>query len=188
MPVAMTTYIALLRAVNLGPHNKVPMTALRECVGTLGMEDVRTLLQSGNVVFRGRTQSPRKLEAALVDAIAGATGVRTPTFVRTRDQWREMIAANPFVAEATRTPQRLLVFVLAAAPASGAAAALQQAVKGPERVAVAGLHLFALFPEGVGRSKLTSAVIERALGTVATGRNWNTVSKLAALADVAAAR
>jgi uncharacterized protein (DUF1697 family) len=100
--------------------------------------------------------------------------------VRSAGEWRAIIAKNPFPAEAKRDPARLIMFCLKTAPGAKAFAALQAAIKGPERVLGVGRHAYIYYPDGQGRSKLTVAMIDKAIGA-GTGRNWNTVLKLAAL-------
>jgi len=179
----MTTYIALLRAVNLAGINRVAMGDLRDMCATLGLQDACTLLQSGNVVFRSAVSSVEKLERMLQDAAAKELSVSTDFFVRTAAEWKAVIAANPFPDEAKRDPGRLIVMALKDAPARGAVAALQSAIKGREVVRAKGREAFITYPDGQGRSKLTNALIEQKLGTRGTARNWNTVLKLAVLAS-----
>jgi uncharacterized protein (DUF1697 family) len=178
----MTTYVGLLRAVNLGPTNKVAMADLRDLLGELGLNDVRSLLQSGNLVFRSATRSTSRLERLLEEETAWRLGLDTQYFVRTAREWREVVADNPFPAEAKRDPGHLLVVVLKDAPAREAVTALQKAIAGREVVRVKGRQAYVVYPDGIGRSRLTSALIERKLGTRGTGRNWNTTLKLEAMA------
>jgi uncharacterized protein (DUF1697 family) len=177
----MATYIGLLRAVNLPGHNKVSMRDLQLLLSSLGMEDARTLLQSGNVVFRTAVSPSGKVERLLEDA-AAKLGVSTEFFVRTAAEWKRIISANPFRDEATRDPGHLLVMVLKDAADAAAAAALQKAITGRELVRAKGREVYITYPDGIGRSRLTTAVLERAFATRGTARNWNTVLKLAALA------
>jgi uncharacterized protein (DUF1697 family) len=178
----MIAHVALLRAVNLAGRNRVGMAALRACLEREGFQEVQTLLQSGNVVFGGGWLRGAALERRLEDAARSALGVDTPFVVRTRDEWDALVAANPFPREAAEDPGHLLLFCLKDAPPPGAEARLGAAVKGRERVRVDGRQAYLVYPDGVGRSKLTVTVIERCLGSRGTGRNWNTVLKLQALA------
>jgi uncharacterized protein (DUF1697 family) len=177
----MSTHVALLRAVNLGPHNKVAMVDLCRVFADAGMRDARSLLQTGNVLFTSSVSSTPKLERALETAAQKDLGLQTDFFVRTSAEWVALVDANPFPKEATSDPSHLVVMTLKDAPTAAAAAALQRAVKGRETTRVVGRHAFIVYPDGIGTSKLTVAVIERALGTRGTGRNWNTVLKIAAL-------
>jgi uncharacterized protein (DUF1697 family) len=178
----MTAHIALLRAVNIGSHNKVGMAELRACLEQQGFVRVRTLLQSGNVVLGGGRLRGAALERRLEKAAQAALGIDTPFIVRTREEWDALVAANPFPEEAVADPGHLLLFCLKDAPPAGAEARLRAAVKGRERVRVYGRQAYLVYPDGVGRSKLTVTVLERSLGSRGTGRNWNTVLKLQALA------
>ena len=179
----MTTYIALLRAVNIGPHNKIGMSDLRDLLAGLGMQGVQTLLQSGNAVFRSDTRSASQLERLIEGAMVTQLQLETEAVVRSHKEWKGIIVGNPFPEEAKRDPSHLVVVPLKESPARGAAGALQDAISGHEAVRVDGRCAYIVYPDGIGRSKLTSALIEKKLGTRGTGRNWNTVLKLDALAD-----
>jgi uncharacterized protein (DUF1697 family) len=179
----MTTYIGLLRAINIGPHNRIAMADLRAMLEKVGCEDAKTLIVSGNVVFRNASASCDKVEKMLEAASTTHLGVTTDYFVRSAQEWKAMIAANPFPKEAKDDPGHLLMMCLRDGPAAGQVKALQAAIKGRERVAVKGKHAYFVYPDGVGRSKLTIAMIEKAFGTRGTARNWNTVLKLGELAQ-----
>lgn len=179
----MTTYIALLRAVNVGPHNKVGMSDLRDLLTELGMRDAQTLLQSGNAIFRSESRTSAQLEGLIERAISTRLHLQTDVMVRSHKEWKGIIAANPFPKEARQDPSHLLVLPLKGPPAPGAVGALQDAISGREVIRVDGRCAYIVYPDGIGRSKLTSALIEKKLGTRGTGRNWNTALKLDALAD-----
>ncbi len=177
----MTVQIALLRGVNVGGHNKVAMADLRRLLEGLGLSDVRTLLQSGNAVFRSGAQTGERLERLLETETKRRLGLETTYIVRGVSEWDEAIARNPFPDEAERDPARLAVMFLKSAPAPGGAKALREAIRGRERVETAGRQAYLVYPDGMGTSRLTIDVVEKHLGTRVTGRNWNTVTKLAAL-------
>lgn len=177
----MTTHVGLLRAINVAGRNKVAMGDLRELLVELGLEDPRTLLQSGNVVFRGSGKTTQ-VEALLQKAAARRFGFETDFFVRTAGEWKSVIVANPFPQEARREPGHLLVMFLKEAPARAAVAALQKRITGREVVRAGTREAYVVHPDGIGRSRLTVAMIESALESRGTGRNWNTVLKLGALA------
>ena len=178
----MTTRIALLRAVNVAGHAMIEMAELRAFLTALGFTEPRTLLQSGNLVFGGGAGEDAALEQRLEQEAAKRLGLSTVVFVRGAAEWRRLIADNPFHDEAVDDPGHLHVVLLKDAVKPPAVKALQSTVVGPERIAGHGRHLYVTYPDGIGRSKLTIAVIEKRLGTRATGRNWNTVRKLDALA------
>src|SRR5262245_54822948 len=178
----MTTYIALLRAVNLPGHNKVSMGDLCRMLTDLGLKDGRSLLQSGNLVFGGDARSTAQLESLLEHSAMKELGLETDFFVRTAADWKTLIARNPFTKEAEDDPSHLLVMFLKKEPNRSEVTGLQKTIKGREVVRAHGRHAYVVYPDGIGRSRLTTAVIERGLGTRGTGRNWNTVLKLATLA------
>jgi uncharacterized protein (DUF1697 family) len=159
------------------------MARLRAWLEEYGAADVRTLLQSGNVVFR-HAHHAAALEQEFAPAAEKDLGLRTDFFVRSLPEWENVIADNPFPREARDDPSHLVVVVLQEAPATARAKALRAAHegKGREKIHVIGRQAYITYPDGIGRSKLTLAIIEKQLGTRGTGRNWNTVLKLAALA------
>jgi uncharacterized protein (DUF1697 family) len=176
--------IALLRAINLGGGSSVAMTDLCALLTALGFTDVRTVLASGNLVFRATaTVDDDELERSLETHFAKRLGLHTDVLVRTVPEWREIVARNPFPEEARRDPSHLVVVALRDAPTAARVAALQEGIKGPEVVRAVGRQTYVVYPAGIGRSKLTAAVLEKGLGTRGTGRNWNTVLKVAALAE-----
>ena|SRR5215472_6979906 len=180
----MTTYVALLRAVNVGGRNSITMAALRGFFESLGYSGVQTLLQSGNVVFEARTVSSATLEKRLEGETEKAFKLRVDYCVRTAWEWREIIARNPYPREAQRDPARFVLICLKATPSRSQLAALRAAIVGRETIEPVERELYAVYPDGQGTSKLTNALIESKLQTRATARNWNTVLKLAALAGV----
>jgi uncharacterized protein (DUF1697 family) len=179
--VATTAYVALLRAVNLGAHNKVAMGDLCTLFSTLGLEAPTPLLQSGNVIFRSARRDGAALETCLESALATQIGLRTDVFVRSASEWRTVVAGNPFTEQTGTAPNHVLVMCLKTAPGRAGETALRTAIVGREEVHLARRHLYAVYPDGIGRSRLSTSVIERALGTTGTARNWNTVVKIDAL-------
>jgi uncharacterized protein (DUF1697 family) len=176
----MTTYIALLSAVNVGGRHVVAMPDLRRVVEEAGFADVRSLLQGGNLLFRDSGRAARSLEPLLETQAATQLGLRTAFFVRTAKEWEVVIARNPFPAEAHDDPGHLVVMFLKDVPGVRAVNELQASAPGPEIIRADGRQLYVVYTEGIGRSKLTNKLIESKLGTPCTGRNWNTVLKLAA--------
>ena len=173
----MATYVALLRAINVAGHQMIAMSALRESIAALGFEDVQTILQSGNVILRGKTASTASIEKRL------ATIFPTDFFVRTEAEWSALIARNPFTREAKDDPARLVAMCLRDAPSKDSIAALREAIRGREYLEVHGREAYIAYPDGQGRSKLTNALIEKKLATRGTARNWNTVLRIAAAAE-----
>jgi len=178
----MMTYIGLLRGVNVGGHKAVSMGDLRGLLSTMGFEDPRTLLVSGNIVFRTARGPTAALEKRLEGEAKKRLGLETLFFVRTPDEWKSLIAGNPFPREALHDPSHLLAMPLKNAPSAAAVKALVGAIRGRESVRVRGDIAYITYPDGIGTSKLTNTLIESTLDTRGTARNWNTVLKLAALA------
>ncbi|MGA0604196.1 DUF1697 domain-containing protein [Caulobacter sp. KR2-114] len=172
----MTPFVALLRAVNVGGKTMLPMADLRALAEAQGWADVKTLLQSGNLVFRAQGQAA-ELEQALEDAIAAHAGRRFTVLVRTPAQWSALIADNPYPDAARDDPSHLVALLLRSAPAAEAQDALRAAIRGREVFTVKGREAWFVYPDGIGDSKLTPALIDRHLGS-GTGRNWNTVLKI----------
>ena len=177
----MTSYIALLRGVNVGGNKLVAMAELRDWLTGLECLDVRTLLQSGNAVFHSAEASPEALEKRLEAEALRGLGLRTTFFVRDAACWAEIIAGNPFHEEAVRDPSHLLVMLFKDSPGEAAVESLRAAIKGPETIHVTERRAYIVYPGGIGNSRLTNTLIDAKLGTRGTGRNWNTVLKLDAL-------
>jgi len=173
------TRIALLRAVNVGGV-KVAMSDLRAFFEKLGFESVRTLIQTGNVVFEGGPK--RDLERFLETEAEKRMKLSTDFLVRDAGEWDAILAANPFPKMARSDPGHLVVMPLKDAPSAAGMAALRAAIPGRERVEAGTRHLYLTYPDGQGTSKLTIRVIESKLGTRGTARNWNTARKIAELA------
>jgi len=177
----LTTHIALLRGINVGGHRSVGMTDLRSFLTQLGFDDVRSLLQSGNLVFGSTVRTGAELERFLEGESVKRFGMEIDFFVRSPEEWKSIIRQNPFRKEAEIDPARLVLLLLKSAPEPEDVAALQAEIKGAEIVKAKGRQIYAFYPDGQGRSRLTNAVIERKVGRC-TGRNWNTVLKLAIVA------
>jgi uncharacterized protein (DUF1697 family) len=160
------------------------MADVRGVFETLGWRSVRSLGQSGNLVFYA-DGAEAKLEAAAEQALLKSLTLTTEVVVRSAATWRAMIAANPFPDDARADPSHLVVMVLKSEPRADAEAAMA-AVPGRERAKVVGRAAYIVYPDGIAGVRLIGAVLDKALGARGTGRNWNTVVKLAALAEAAA--
>ena len=180
----MPVHIALLRGINLAGHKPVNMADLRNFVTKLGFVEAQSLLQSGNLVFRNEGPTGAELEHLLEAEAAKRLNLNTDFFVRTAEEWKRIIAQNPFHEQAERDQSHLLVLFLKNRHSAKNLEALQVAIKGPEIVRAVGSAAYIVYPNGIGKSRLTNAVIESKLVTRSTGRNWNTVLKLATLAGI----
>jgi uncharacterized protein (DUF1697 family) len=179
----MSIHVALLRAINVGGRNLIAMSELRSLLESLGFAGTRSLLQSGNLIFESGRRKGAMLERLLETETAKRFEIAVDYFVRSADELELIVARNPFPVEAEQDPGHLVVHFLKEAPKASDVKELQSAIRGPEVVCSEGKQLYVVFPEGIGDSKLTNALIERKLGSPRTGRNWNTVLKLNALAQ-----
>lgn len=173
----MPRHIALLRAINLGSHNKIAMPELRSLFAGLGHSDVATYVQSGNVVFTSSEPDSAVAARAIEEQIAAVLGLDVTVLLRSARQLDRVVAANPFARDATES-RALHVTFLADEPAGAKVHALAGRASGDEQLAVVGREVFLNLPSGYGRTKLTNATIEKQLGTAATTRNWRTVTTL----------
>lgn len=176
----MTRFVALLRGINVGGTRKLPMAELRTQAGKLGWRDVATYIQSGNLVFTATGKAPA-LEAELETALARHFGFEVPTLVRSAREWNALVAANPLPELAEADSAHLLVGLTKAKPRKEALAELRARAQGKERVELAGGALWLHYADGVARSKLTPAVLDRCVGSTVTARNWRTVQELASM-------
>jgi uncharacterized protein (DUF1697 family) len=167
----------MLRGVNLGASRRIKMEDLRAVYETLGLRDVRTYVQSGNVVFRSpRGISPARVEAAIEERF----GFRSAVIHRTPEELRAVIARNPFPGV---EGSKLAVWFLSDDPGEEAREKVRALDMPPEKLHVEARELYIYFPEGMARPKLNLGKIDRALKVAATARNWNTVTKLLEMAE-----
>ncbi|MEP6760026.1 MAG: DUF1697 domain-containing protein [Sporichthyaceae bacterium] len=178
----MAVHVALLRGINVGKNNRVPMATLRSLLEDLGYTDVRTHLNSGNAVFTvsGRQQPAtvaKKVEAALLDE----TGLTLRVVVRSQKELADVVAKNPFADVAT-DPARFLVAFLAEPVPAGRLRAVDVDALAPEQFHVARRELYLWLPSGIQNSPMMKVLTDQKLGVATTARNWNTVTKLLELA------
>jgi uncharacterized protein (DUF1697 family) len=179
----MTRYVGLIRGINVGGHKAVSMEKLRGFMTDSGFADVKTLLQSGNVIFSGPKQTSATLEKQLEVGLEAKLGVTADFMIRTAAEWTKCIESNPFTEMAKSDPGHLVAICLKEKPAAGAVEKLRAAIKGRETVEAVGRDLYAAYVDGIGTSKLTNTVIEKCLATRGTARNWNTVLKIRAVLE-----
>ena len=174
----MTRFVSLFRGINVGGHQKVRMAELKALHEALGCKDVVTYIQSGNVVFTSDDADPAQLSGRLEEAFAQQFGFPVNVLMRTAAQFHEIILNNPFANQPLKESKWVLVLFLATRPVETALQELQQAYAGPEEFHLIGQEMYIYYPEGVGRSKLSHAFLEKKLQTRGTGRNWQTVLQL----------
>jgi uncharacterized protein (DUF1697 family) len=176
----MTIYVSMLRAVNVGGTSRIKMDALRAVYESLGLTDVRTLLQSGNVLFRSGLTDRERLVKRLMQEIARRLELEVTVILRTLAEVESIVERGPELSPRA-DKSKLLVMFLSSVPSAPAQAALLKWHKSKElkeMVELRGPEIYLYYPDGIGRSKLTAAVIESHLDTAGTARNWNTLEKL----------
>jgi uncharacterized protein (DUF1697 family) len=172
-------WVALLRGINLGSRNRVPMAKLREVFADAGCEAVTTYIQSGNVVFEKKASDRAALARRLEKAIREAFDVAASVALRTADELAAVVASHPFGRDTSHS----VVTFLAETPDRAAVRRVQALDVAPDRVEVAGSDVYLHYPKGFQGARLTGALLEKTLGVAGTARNWRTVTRLADLAE-----
>jgi uncharacterized protein (DUF1697 family) len=181
----MATYVTLFRGINVGGHHLIRMDELKNLYVSLGMQDVLSYIQSGNVVFRSDSPSdPAQLVTLIEDSFEKRFGFHSEVLLRTGTELSAIIAGNHFQSQLSMDPKRLVVMFLSASPGDGERVDLLQSSSGPEQLYFSGTEIYIYYPDGMGRSKLAPGLIEKKLKTLGTARNWNTVLQLQRLATL----
>lgn len=178
----MSSAVAFLRGINVGGRAKVPMADLRTVATDLGWHEVRTYLQSGNVVFARPAAGISGVAEGLEAAIKDAFGFDARVIVRTQAELASVASRNPFLSDEADL-KKLHVMFLDREPEAARITDLDPDRSPPDRFEVVGREIFLHYPNGMGRSKLTLDYFERRLGVAGTARNWNTVTKLLAMME-----
>jgi uncharacterized protein (DUF1697 family) len=173
----LATRVALLRGINVGGKNRLPMPDLVQMFVAAGCADVRDYIQSGNIIFRVSQAKADKLSGVISKRIAEAFGYRIPVVLRTAAELGDIVQNNPFL-KAGASEAALFVMFLASLPEAANIAALDPDRSPPDRFLVRGREIYLHLLTGAADSKLTNAWFESKLATISTGRNWRTVLKL----------
>ena len=173
----MTRLALLLRGINVGGNNKLPMADLKVLLNELGYTDIKTILNSGNAVVT-TVDSPRKAEQRVSAAINNSLGLRIEVMARTHDDLAKVVAANPLESVAAKPAAYAVGFLQSAPESLVAFEAIDAGSFAPECWTLEGRELFIWYANGQARTKLTGTFFERKLGVPLTARNWNTVLKL----------
>jgi len=175
-------YLALLRGINVGGKNRLPMKDLVQMFEAAGCTDVQTYIQSGNVVFRVSPSKVGKLPGIVGKSIEEKFGYRIPIVIRTPSQLREVLANNPFLRKGA-SEECVHVLFLADTPEVESVSGLDPARSAPDAFAVCGSEIYLHLPNGAADTKLTNAYFDSRLKTICTGRNWRTTLKLLEMMD-----
>ena len=174
----MPIYISMLRGINVGGHKRIKMDRLRESFEALGFEQVRTYIQSGNVVFNAGKLSPAALSTRIEERILADFGFSVSVISRAADEMANTIKNNPFLRQPGIDPEKLHVAFLSEAPAPSAVNKLEKLTLKPDRSRCLGREVYLYFPNGVSGSSLWKHPLDGVLSVVATMRNWKTVNTL----------
>ena len=173
-----STHVALLRGINLGGKNAVPMAELRRYAEEAGGANARTYVQSGNLVFTAQHAAP--IAAVISARIEENLGLTIPVVLVTADELRDIAAGNPYLREGVPEKEVHLI-LLSETPPPDRVANLDPDRSPPDRYTVAGRAIYHHAPNGLARTKLTNAYLDRTLGVVSTSRNWRTIGSILAL-------
>jgi uncharacterized protein (DUF1697 family) len=175
-------YIALLRGINIGPHKRMKMEKLRASCEALGFKNVKTYIQSGNVVCQAAKLSSdaaaKKIEAQIVKDF----GFSADVIARTGEEMKRIVMGNPLLKEAGVDTSKLHVVFLSGVPPAGAIKNLEAIVKEPDKVRHKGKEIYFYFPNGVSGSSIWKHNLDRVLGISGTMRNWRTINTLLEMA------
>jgi uncharacterized protein (DUF1697 family) len=177
-------YVALLRGINVGGKNKLPMKDLAAMFADAGCKEVRTYIQSGNVVFSAPAAVAAKTPGRVGAQIAKQFGYRVPVILRSGEELARLAEGNPFFT-AKADPTKLLVMFLEDEPSARSVAALDPKRSPPDEFMVRGREIYLRCPNGFGQTKLGNDYFDRVLETISTGRNWRTVLQLLEMARAA---
>jgi uncharacterized protein (DUF1697 family) len=178
----MTTYVSLLRGINLGPHKKVKMEGLVALYTSMDLEHVRTYLRSGNVLFDSDTTEPIKLAAMLEEQITRALDFPMKVIIRTGDELHQVVTHNPFLPREDRDTRTLHVTFLSDLPSENLVGEMSTIQDEVDSFEILGKDVYLFCPKGYGRTRFSNAFFEKKLGVIATTRNWKTVTALAEMA------
>jgi uncharacterized protein (DUF1697 family) len=179
----VSTWICLLRGVNLGKQRQLPMAALRSALAAAGMAGVRTHLQSGNVIALSEFRTPEEVSTLVRDVIAAEFSLDVPVMTRSPADLQQIIQANPFAAQAAERARLIRVIFLAAEPPSERFKQLNSDADLLETYRVIGRHVYVDYVRGYHNTSRTASFFTRKLGVDGTERNWRTVLALASLAE-----
>jgi uncharacterized protein (DUF1697 family) len=179
----MPVLVSMLRGVNLGPHNRIKMDDLRALYESLELEEPRTYVQSGNVIFRTKEKNAAKLAKTIQAGIEKGFGFRPEVILRTIEELKQSLAANPFRNRRDIEPSKLLITFLSAEPAAEAQATIRNVKVQREELHLIGRELYIYFPDGIGKSKVPWSSVEKLLKVTGTARNLNSVVKMLEIAE-----
>jgi uncharacterized protein (DUF1697 family) len=174
----MPTYVAMLRGINLGPHKRVKMEALRKSFESIGLKNVQTYIQSGNVIFKAGKSSVDALGKKIEKQITSDFGFSSLTILRSQDELGTIVKMNPFLKQAGVSPEKLHVIFLSESPENDILKQLKGLTKAPDESCCLGQEIYLHLPNGFARSSMMNNPVERKFLVQATTRNWRTVNNI----------
>lgn len=177
-PKFMTTYISLLRGINVSGHNLIKMNDLRTAYGNLDFKNIRTYLQSGNVIFDSADIEITLLAQKISGQLIKDFGVDIPVLVLTVDNLKQVISANPFITQSNLNPAFFHISFLSSKPENDKQKALEEKISPGEEIVITDEAVYLYCPNGYGKTKLHNKFLETKLQVVATTRNWKTANEL----------
>lgn len=174
----MPTYVAMLRGINLGPHKRVKMEALRKSFESIGLKNAQTYIQSGNVVFKAGRTSTAALRKKIEAQITRDFGFSSLTILRSQEELGKVIKANPFLKQSGIGPEKLHVIFLSESPETDVLNQLERLTKAPDESCCLDQEIYLHLPNGFARSSMMNNPIERKFLVQATTRNWRTVNNI----------
>lgn len=176
--MSKSSYVALLRGISVGPHKRMKMEALQRSLRELGFEDVKTYIQSGNVVFKTASPHTTRLANKIEKKLLSAFGFPVPVIVRTPAELKKVLQNNLFLQEAGMDSSKLHVTFLSGSTEKTVLKSLDTIAAGSDRARWNGKEIYLHCPNGYGETKLSNGALEKVLSVQATSRNWKTVTKL----------
>jgi uncharacterized protein (DUF1697 family) len=179
----MTTYISLLRGINVSGQRMIKMEALKQMYSELNFENIQTYIQSGNVIFQNRNSKTRGLEKLITEKILSTFGFEVPVLVKELSEIRDVLRNNPFVKERKKDINRLYVTFLSEEPSKENIDKIQGRKYASDEFVIRDKIIYLFCPDGYGKTKLSNTFFENNLKVAATTRNWKTINKLALMAE-----
>ena len=180
----MTTYISMLRGINVGGYKKIKMEVLKQLYLELGYTNVQTYIQSGNVIFRTKDSNTANLEKRISKQILDVSGLEVPVLVLELDEMKRIVENNPFTLDSTKNAASFHVTFMSAIPDTTSIKKLKSTDYGVDHFEQLDKVIYVYCPAGYGTTKLTNTFIENKLKVTATCRNWKTVTELVRLAGL----
>lgn len=180
----MTTYISMLRGINVGGHKKVKMDILKQLYVELRYTNVQTYIQSGNIIFQTNDTETIDLAKKIRIQILKVTGLDVPVLVLKLEEMKRIVENNPYLFDSTKNPNTFHVTFLSAIPDTIIIEKLKSIDYGADYFELLDKAIYIYCPSGYGKTKLTNTFFENKLKTIATSRNWKTVNELIRLAEL----